>query len=91
MRVIGLVGGPSTTILTPRVACLQYASDPCKPSASGPECPTILNKTLTNLTALDLREDPLAQATVPRNNLASHLYITYYLTSTNFAQSLMPQ
>ena len=41
--------------------------------------------------ALDLREDPLAQATVPHDNLASHLYITCYLTSTNFAQSLMPQ
>jgi len=29
--------------------------------------------------------DPLAQATVPRNNPVSHL------TNTSFAQSLMPQ
>jgi len=39
--------------------------------------------------ALNPREDPLAQVTVPRNNLASYLYITRYFTSTNFTQSLM--
>ena len=38
---------------------------------------------------LDFREDPLAQATVPYNNLASHLYIIYYFTGTNFVQSLV--
>ena len=37
--------------------------------------------------ALDL----LTQVTVPHNNPVSDLYIIYYLTSTGFAQSLMPQ
>jgi len=40
--------------------------------------------------ALNPREDPLAQAIVPRNNLASYLYIIYYFASTNFTQSLVP-
>ena len=83
------MGGPNATILIPRVACLQYINDFYKLGASGLEYFTILNKTLTNLTALDPREDPLAQAMVPCNNLASHLYIIYYLAGTNFAQSLV--
>ena len=41
--------------------------------------------------ALNPREDPLAQAMVPRNDLVSHLYITHYFTSIDFAQSLMLQ
>jgi len=56
-----------------------------KYSASGPECPAILTETLTGLMALDLREDPLAQATVPRDDPASHLCIIYYFINTNFA------
>ena len=28
---------------------------------------------------------------VPYNNLASHLYIIYYFTGTNFVQNLVPQ
>ena len=40
---------------------------------------------------LDLREDPLAQVTVPYNDLASHLRIVHYLAGTDFAQNLMPQ
>ena len=91
LQVIGLIGGPSTTIPTPQVACLQYTNDPYKPGASGPEYLTILNKTLTDLTALDPKEDPLAQVTVPCDNPASHLCITCYLTSTDFTQSLMLQ
>ena len=39
----------------------------------------------------NFKEDPLAQATVPYNNLVSHLYITWYFTGTNFIQSLMPR
>ena len=54
-----------------------------QPGASGLECPAILIKTLTNLIALDPRDNPLAQATVPRDDPAS------YLTSTGFAQSLI--
>ena len=83
------MGGLSTTTPTPQVACLQYISNPHKPGASGLECPAILNKTLTNLIALNPKKDPLAQAIVPYNNLASYLHITYYLTGTNFAQSLV--
>ena len=41
--------------------------------------------------AFNFREDPLAQATVPRDNLASHLRIIQYFTSTDFVQSLMPR
>jgi len=41
--------------------------------------------------ALNPREDPLAQATVPRNNPASYLHIIYYFASTNFTQSLVPR
>ena len=83
------MGGPSTTIPTPRVACLQYASDPYKLSTSRLKCPAIFNKTLTNLIALNPKKDPLAQAIVPYNNLASHLRIICYFTSTDFAQSLV--
>ena len=54
--------------------------------------PTILSKTsLIDLIVFNLKENPLAQATVPYNNLASHLHIVYYFTSTNFTQNLMPQ
>jgi hypothetical protein len=90
LRVIGLMGGPSTTTLTLQVVCLQYISNPHKPNTSRLEYPAILNKTLTDLMALNPREDPLAQATVPYNNLVSHLCIIYYLTGTNFMQSLVP-
>jgi len=41
--------------------------------------------------ALNPREDPLAQAMVPYNNLVSYLRIVYYFTGTNFTQSLMPR
>ena len=88
---MGLVGGPSATILTPRVVCLQYTSDPHELGANRLECPAILNKTLTDLIVLNPREDPLAQAIVPYDDLVSHLCIIYYLTSTDFAQSLVPQ
>ena len=67
-----------------------YASDPYKHGAGGLGCPTILSKTsLTGLIAFNPREDPLAQATVPHNNLASYLRIIHYFASTNFTQSLM--
>ena len=39
----------------------------------------------------NLRENPLTQATVPCNNLASHLRIICYFASTDFAQSFVPQ
>ena len=68
---------------------MQYVSDPYKPSTSGLEYPIILNNTLTNLIVLDFKKDPLAYVIVSYNNLASHLYIIYYLTSTNFIQSLI--
>jgi hypothetical protein len=69
---------------------VQYISDPRELSAGGLERPTILSKTtLTGLIALNPREDPLAQATVPRNNPASYLRIIYYFASTNFTQSLV--
>jgi len=41
--------------------------------------------------ALNPREDPLAQAMVPRDNLVSYLRIICYFASTDFAQSLMPR
>ena len=82
---MGLVEGPSTTTLILRVACLQYISDLHKPGASGPEYPTIFNKTLTDLIALDPKKNPSAQVIVPYNNLVSHLHIVYYLTGTDFA------
>ena len=41
--------------------------------------------------AFNPRENPLAQATVPRDNLVSHLRITCYFASTDFAQSLIPR
>jgi len=71
---------------------VQYVSDPCELGAGGLERPTIFSKTTpTDLMALNPREDPLAQATVPYNDPASYLYITRYFTSTDFAQSLMPR
>jgi len=86
------MGGPSATIPNQRVACVQHASDPCELGAGGPERPAILFKTtLTNLMALNPREDPLAQATVPRDNPASYLRIIRYFASTDFTQSLVPQ
>ena len=91
LQVIGLIGGPSATIPHQRVACVQYISNPYKLGASGLKRPAILSKTtLTSLMALNPREDPLAQTMVPYNNPVSYLYIIYYFTSTNFAQSLMP-
>ena len=91
LQVMGLIGGLSTTTLIPQVACLQYVSDSCKPSASGLECSVIFNNTLINLIVLNLRKNLLAQVTVTYNNLASYLYIIYYLTGTDFMQSFIPQ
>ena len=92
LQVIGLIGGPGATILYQRVVYVQYTSNLYKLGAGGLERPAILSKTtLISLIALNPREDPLAQATVPHNNLASHLRIIYYFTSTDFAQSLVPQ
>jgi len=55
------MGGPSAIILNQRVAYVQYVSNPYKLSAGGLERPAILFKaTLTNLMALNPREDPLA-------------------------------
>src|SRR5580692_7168654 len=89
---MGLVGGPGTTILNQRVAYVQHASDPHEYGAGGLRCPAILSKTsLIGLMVFNPREDPLAQAIVPRDNLASHLCIAWYFTSTNFAQSLVPR
>ena len=88
---MGFVGGPNTIILILQVACLQYISDPYKPGISRLKCPAILNKTLTDLIILNPKKDPLAQVIVPYNNLASYLYIIYYLTGIDFVQSLMPQ
>jgi len=71
---------------------VQHTSDPREYSAGRLGYPTILFKTsLTGLIAFNPREDPLAQATVPRNNLASHLHIAHYFASTNFTQSLIPR
>jgi len=65
---------------------MQYISNSYKLGTSGLERPAILSKTtLTGLIALNPREDPLAQAIVPRNNLVSYLRIIHYFTSTNFA------
>ena len=90
LRVMGLVGGPSATTPNQRVACMQHASDPREHGAGGLGCPAILSKTsLTGLMAFNPKEDPLAQAMVPYNNLASYLRIARYFTSTNFTQSLM--
>ena len=92
LQVIGLVGGPSATILYQRVVYIQYTSDPYKLGASGLERPTILSKTtLASLIALNPREDPLAQAIVPYNNLVSFLRIICYFASTDFIQSLVLQ
>ena len=41
--------------------------------------------------AFNPREDPLAQAIVPCDNLASHLYIVQYFAGTDFMQSLVPR
>ena len=38
--------------------------------------------------AFNPRKDPLAQVTVPYNNLVSYLRVIYYFTSTSFTQSL---
>ena len=57
---MGLIGGPSTTILILQVAYLQYVSDFYKPRASGLEYPVILNNTLTDLIVLNPKKDPLA-------------------------------
>ena len=92
LRVIGLMGGPGTTIPHQRVAYVQHISDPRELGAGRLERPAILSKTtLTGLIALNPRKDPLAQATVPYNNPASYLRIIRYFTSTDFAQSLVPQ
>ena len=40
--------------------------------------------------AFNFRENPLAQATVPCDDLVSHLHIICYFTGTDFVQSLMP-
>ena len=68
---------------------MQYTSDLYKPGAGRLGCPTILTKTSTNLIVLNPKEDPLAQAVITHNNLASHLYIISYLISTDFPQSLI--
>ena len=71
---------------------MQHASDPYKHGTSGLRCPTILFKTSSiGLMVFNFRENPLAQATVPCNNLVSHLRIIYYFASTDFAQSLIPR
>ena len=73
---MGLVGGPSTTILNQWVAYVQHISDFCEYSTSRLRCPAILSKTfLIGLIAFNPREDPLAQATVPCDDLVSHLHI----------------
>ena len=56
---MGLIKGPSTTILILQVVYLQYVSNPYKPSTSGPEYFIILNNTLTDLIVLDPKEDLL--------------------------------
>ena len=78
------MGSPGATILTLRVVCVQYISDPRGPGASGLGCLAILIETLTDLIALDPKEDPSAQAVVPCDDLASYLYIISYLASTDF-------
>ena len=71
---------------------MQHASDPREYSAGGLRCPAILFKTsLISLIVFNPREDPLAQAIVPRDNLVSHLRIIWYFAGTDFAQSLVPQ
>ena len=65
---------------------MQYISDPHKYSAGGLRCPTILSKTfLIGLMAFNLKENPLAQAIVPYNDLASYLCIICYFITTDFA------
>ena len=71
---------------------MQHASDPCKHGIGGLRCPAILSKTsLIGLMAFNFRENPLAQAIVPRDDQARHLYIARYITGTDFAQSLVPR
>ena len=71
---------------------MQHTSDPCKHGTGGLRYPAILFKTsLIGLIAFNLKENPLAQVTVPCNDLVSHLYIICYFTSTDFAQSLILQ
>ena len=57
---MGLVEGPSATILIPRVVYLQYINNPYKPSTSGLEYSVILNNTLIDLMVLNPKEDFLA-------------------------------
>ena len=71
---------------------MQHASDLCKYGAGGLRYPAILFKTsLIGLIVFNPREDPLAQAIVPHDDLASHLRIIQYFTGTDFAQSLVPR
>ena len=71
---------------------MQHVSNFCKLSVSGPKCPAILFKTtLTDLMVLNFKENPLAQATVPCNNLISHLCIACYFAGIDFVQSFVPQ
>ena len=92
LRVMGLVGGPGATTPNQQVACVQHASDPREHGAGGPRCPAILSETSSiGLIAFDPRENPLAQATVPRDDPASHLRIVRYFAGTDFAQSLVPR
>ena len=89
---MGLIGSPNTTTLNQRVVYMQNTNDPHKYSASGLRYSAILSKTsLIGLIAFDFKENPLAQTTVPCDNLASHLCIIYYFTNTNFIQSLILQ
>ena len=69
---------------------MQHASDSYKYSINGLRYPAILSKTfLIGLMAFNFKENPLAQAIVPCDDLASHLHIIYYFAGTDFAQSLM--
>ena len=61
LRVIGLVGSPSTTILNQQVVYMQYMSNPRKYNASGLKYPAIFSKTsLISLIVFNPRKDPLA-------------------------------
>ena len=82
---MGLIGGPSTTTLIPRVVNLQHISNPCELGASGLEYPTIFNKTLTDLIILNPKKNFLALVIVPYNNLISYLHIIYYFAGIDFA------
>ena len=70
---------------------MQHASDPREYGTGGLRYPAILSKTSSiGLIAFNLKKDPLAQAIVFYDDLASHLYIAWYFASTDFTQSLMP-